>query len=177
MQIIGQPQEPASRWDEDQQMLMLHEVPAASQMTPEVMAGAVCLWCGVRAEAATLIDLGGLPPFTPHSCEPCRAHRLASVKTYVEWATHAESCIACTSGARCAVAEPLALAHAAARHQATGTRLVTCMLCRAEDDVSHPRVIPLRWLGTAAVHHGFVHSGSRCPRAVRRCGSGYLRAL
>lgn len=162
-------------YSQDQQMLMLHEIPTTSAMTREQRTGLVCVWCSTSSTTAgPLIDLGGVGEWRPHACAPCRTARIECLRTYSAWLTHVDACPACPV-ARCSAAEPLALAHHAARRAAGKEDQVWCVACSQRVHLAHRRIIPLLWYGDTAIHRFYVHSGP-CPTTGRK-GVGALRAV
>ncbi|MFD4570869.1 hypothetical protein ACFWNK_02885 [Streptomyces sp. NPDC058417] len=156
-------------YDDEPQLLMLHEVPSARQMTEAQRFGACCLWCDTPAVGVE----GGLEPLTdgrfdaywrPGTCRPCRDLRLDHLRSHVECRLHTDSCEDCVSGI-CPAAVPLILAHALARQKAGKSPEVTCAHCHRSAPLVDLAMIPTLWDGNSTVHRGYVHS-TPCPSAV-----------
>ncbi|MEU5498013.1 hypothetical protein [Streptomyces griseofuscus] len=155
-------------------LLSLHEMPVSSTLNSEQCAGTQCMWCAAGAPAVLLPLEGMSASWPPRACTGCIEARKAKLSTYLAWWGHLVGCEECQRTGRCAAAEPLAQAHAAAVEAATGSRLVTCIRCQVKEDVSTPHLTPLAWLGDASSYHSYAHI-PQC--RARRRERGTLRFI
>ncbi|MGW4886887.1 helix-turn-helix domain-containing protein [Streptomyces murinus] len=155
-------------------LLSLHEMPVSSTLNSEQWAGTRCMWCAAGAPDALRPLEGMSPSWPPRACTGCIEARKVKLSTYLAWWWHLGGCEECQRTGRCAAAEPLAQAHAAAVEAATGSRLVTCIRCQAKEDASTPHLTPLAWLGDASSHHSYAHI-PKC--RARRSERGTLRLI
>lgn len=179
MELVGpQPTEPdldpAEVRDLIDQLILLHEMPSAIELSPQQRVGKTCMWCSASIPAVLRPLDGMIGDWSPRACPPYIEARAAKVRTYVEWHGHVAGCAWCQFIGRCPVAMPHAEAHAAAVDMATGRQLVTLICCRVQEDVSNRAVTPLRRIGETSAHHSYTHV-PKC--RARRTAKGVLRIV
>jgi hypothetical protein len=155
---------------EDQQLLMLHEVPG--NLSGEQSAGQVCVWC--LTPYGPLADLGGVGDWRPRGCESCRAARLDCLHTYWAWLQHTEQCGRC-GAFLCGEGQELAQRHCAARDHAGKVPHAWCVKCHQRMFLARSRAIPVLFEGNTATYPRYKHAGP-CP-PIRERGAGVLREV
>lgn len=153
------------------QLLLMHEVPRFSELSPAQRIGEACAWCSTVADG-DMVDLGGALGWQPRGCPRCYAGHHDFVRTYLDWAAHRDDCDDCGL-ARCDSAEQLAVAHRGARTAARKPVSVRCADCKASVHLSRRRIAPRPWLGEHGLYLIYAHMGP-CP-VIRRRGGRVLR--
>lgn len=111
--------------DPDVARMLIHEVPAARDLSKEQNRGRACVWCRGSGEHARLTSLGGAYGWQPYGCASCTKARIKFLRAYVAWRAHVQGCESCQE-AWCPDGWSLALGHSEAYEGADKKLVLHC---------------------------------------------------
>lgn len=129
------------------------------QITPAVVAGGACAWCG-NPPGANGLPLEYVKGFDVRGCADCYSVRLQWVLSWDTWAAHFLACDVCQRGEHCRVAQAQRLLHEQTI-SAAGKEPMHCYLCH-QQVTGDERVTAAEWHGMSGMHLGYAHVAHLC---------------